>query len=202
MHTQPGRDLALGLRSLPAREGLRRFCRPPKERAGVPAWSSVTSAHLSSLPSPVSDPDPSRLNRRPRSAADPLICHLGLIDVGQVGDSPLGLRPSPCMLFLPSNVLIQWGSFSSSCCLVLHAPWRSCQWSRLSGPRPLTIARIWGQLGFQCLCSSPLRLPQASICRADVSQVGASPLGLRPLSFSPFCRVFVIRAHLPGCRTG
>ena len=123
MHTQPGRDLALGLRSLPAREGLRRFCRPPKERAGVPAWSSVTSAHLSSLPSPVSDP--SRLNRRLRSAADTLICHFGLIDVGQ-----------------------------------------------------------------------------ASICRADVSQVGASPLGLRPLRFSPFCKVFVIRVPLPGCRTG
>ena len=72
MHSQPGRDLALGLRSLPAREGLRRFGRPPKERGGVPAWSSVTSAHLSSLPSPV--PDPSRLSRRLRSAADTVIC--------------------------------------------------------------------------------------------------------------------------------
>ena len=85
--------------------------------------------------------------------------------------------------FLPSNVLIQWGSFSSSCWLscVTCTLCGVCQWFRLSGPRPLTLARIWGQLGFQCLCSSPLRLPQASICRADVSQVGASPLGLRPL---------------------
>ena len=130
--------------------------------------------------------------------------HLGLIDVGQVGDSPLGLRPSPCMLFLPSNVLVQWGSFSSSCWLscVTCTLCGVCQWFRLSGPRPLTLARIWGQLGFQCLCSSPLRLPQASICRADVSQVGASPLGLRPLSCFPFCKVCVIREPLPGWRTG
>ena len=124
--------------------------------------------------------------------------HLGLIDVGQVGDSPLG-EALTVYAFLPSNVLIQWGSFSSSCCLVLHVPWRSCQWFRLSGPRPLTLARIWGQLGFQCLRSRPLCLPQASICRADVSQVGASPLGLRPLSCFPFCKVFVIREP---CRFG
>ena len=87
MHSQPGRDLALGLRSLPAREGLRRFGRPPKERGGVPAWSSVTSAHLSSLPSPVSDP--SRLSRRLRSAADTVICS----DLGSGAGAPRILHP-------------------------------------------------------------------------------------------------------------
>ena len=87
MHSQPGRDLALGLRSLPAREGLRRFGRPPKERGGVPAWSSATSAHLSSLPSPV--PDPSRLSRRLRSAADTVICS----DLGSGAGAPRILHP-------------------------------------------------------------------------------------------------------------
>ena len=77
----------LGLRSLPAREGLRRFGRPPKERGGVPAWSSATSAHLSSLPSPVSDP--SRLSRRLRSAADTVICS----DLGSGAGAPRILHP-------------------------------------------------------------------------------------------------------------
>ena len=39
-----------------------------------------------------------------------------------------------------------------------------------------------GSAGLSMPVLSPLLcLPQASICRADVSQVGASPLGLRPL---------------------
>ena len=86
---------------------------------------------------------------------------------------------------LSSNVLLQRGSFSSSCWLglVLHVLCAELQVVFVSlGRDPLTLARIWGQLGFQCLRSRPPCLPQASICRADVSQVGASPLGLRPLS--------------------
>ena len=55
MHNQPGWDLAYGLRSLPAREGLRRLCQLPKERGGVPALSSVTFSSLS-----LSNPDLSR----------------------------------------------------------------------------------------------------------------------------------------------
>ena len=50
----------------------------------------------------------------------------------------------------------------------------------LSGLRPLIRARISAGL-FIFRALAPSCLSQASICRADVSQVGASPLGLRPL---------------------
>ena len=93
MHSQPGRDLALGLRSLPAREGLRRFL-PAAKREGWCACMEL--CHLSSLPSPISDL--SRFSQRLRSAADTVSCQLCRADVSQVGASPLGLRPSPFML--------------------------------------------------------------------------------------------------------
>ena len=67
--------------------------------------------------------------------------------------------------------------------------------SSLSGPRPLILARIWGfSWAFNACALTPLCLPQASICRADVSQVGASPLGLRPLQLI-FLSVRFSRIH-------
>ena len=152
MHSQPGRDLALGLRSLPAREGLRRFGRPPKERGGVPAWSSVTSAHLSSLPSPVSDP--SRLSRRLRSAADTVSCQLCRADVSQVGamSSPFGFEALTVYAFVlepyPAMPCFNGGSFLS-----VPVGWVLCYMfsvlslqvvSSLSGPKPLILASTWG----------------------------------------------------------
>ena len=84
MHSQPGRDLALGLRSLPAREGLRRSGRPPKREG----WCACMElCHLSSLPSPTSDP--SRFSRRLRSAADTVSCS----DLSSGAGAPRILHP-------------------------------------------------------------------------------------------------------------
>ena len=87
---------------------------------------------------------------------------------------------------LSSNALLQRGFLSLSSCwlgLVLHvlcAEFAS-GFVSLWAETPHSSQNMGFQLGFPCLCSHPLLcLPQASICRADVSQVGASPLDLRP----------------------
>ena len=187
MHSQPGRDLALGLRSLPAREGLRRFGRPPKERGGVPAWSSATSAHLSSLPSPV--PDPSRLSRRLRSAADTVICS----DLRSGAGAPRILHPL-VGLGLPfplSGFGWPW---------LALAPPLPCRW-RFAPLEPYTWHCLWpsffhkmvslfplSTVGILALCQGHMTLAyhaSGHLGLIDVGQVGDSPLGLRPSPCMP-----------------
>ena len=62
--------------------------------------------------------------------------------------------------------------------------------SSLSGPRPLILARIWGQLGFQCLCSRP-SLPasgQHLSCRREPGR-GLTFGFEAPSADFPFCKV-------------
>ena len=121
-------------------------------------------------------------------------------DASQVGASPLGSRLSPIKtsalepypaipsLHQPEGSILLSPRFSVGYGFVFKASALGSTrgltlCSQMYGLRPPIRARIRvipaGQ--FQCLCFDPFScLPQASICSADVSQVGASATGLRP----------------------